>query len=194
MAQAQHWCCEERSQESCYELHVAAPLGPRKGKRGSYTYRCPVPGHADHRQSLSVNSGSDGMWLVWYCQAGCDKAAVRDALSGLGIDDDCLGKYANGSSPAAKIPPHPAYKNDPSIAADARRWRAVRSLPANLNGTLLKDMCIQALTEGDGTLAGDPHVLLPVERDDFIALAWRTQLDRAYAYRLYRKWMSYEGA
>ena len=79
---------------------------------------------------------------------------------------------------------------DPALVADAKRWHAALSLPTDLAGSLLR-MCIQALSEGDGDLPGDPCKLLPVDRDDFLALALRAGIERGYAYRVFRQWMAY---
>jgi hypothetical protein len=192
VALGQHWCRDGSAQQLCYQVHVASELGSATGKRGSYTYRCPVAAHPDYRKSVSVNPGTSGMWMVWHCFAGCSDADVRDALSKLGIDEACLGKFGQPGEPA-DLPAATRYRADPAVAADARRFRAVLVLPADLGG-MLKDMCIRAIADGDGSLPGDPYRLLPVNQDDFIALAKRAGIDRAYAYRLYRKWLSYDAA
>jgi len=77
---------------------------------------------------------------------------------------------------------------DPATVADAKRFQAIRKLPRDLNGKLYV-MCIQALSEGDGDLPGDPFVLLPVNRDDFLALAKRAGVERRYRYQLYQRWV-----
>ena len=71
-----------------------------------------------------------------------------------------------------------------TIGADAKRWRALRALPRDLNASVFR-MCMQAIGDGDGDLPGDPQVLLPVNLDDFVALARRAGIERGYSYRVY---------
>lgn len=75
-----------------------------------------------------------------------------------------------------------------TVYSDALRWRAVRTLPVDLNGSL-RLMCIQAIDEGDGSLPGDPEILLPEDMDEFLVLAKRVGIERGYAYRVYKKWL-----
>ena len=83
---------------------------------------------------------------------------------------------------------------DPALVADAKRWQAIRKLPAKLDGKLMR-MCVQALSEGGGDLPGDPYDLLPgQQRTTSLALAIRSGIERGYAYRVYRQWMSYDAA
>ena len=72
--------------------------------------------------------------------------------------------------------------DDPAVVADAKRWQAVRKLPDNLNAALCA-CAFKLISEGDGDLPGDPFVLLPVNSDDFLALAKRAGIERGYAYR-----------
>ena len=51
-------------------------LNPRKSGDG---FNALCPAHADHHQSLSVNTGSYGRVLV-HCHTGCDTGDVIDAL------------------------------------------------------------------------------------------------------------------
>jgi hypothetical protein len=50
-------------------------------------------------------------------------------------------------------------------------------------------MCIQAISEGDGDLPGDPLALLGANADDFYGLADRAGIDSKYKYRLFRQWL-----
>ena len=55
-------------------------LGGSHGKA-----RCPA--HDDHTPSLSIRDGDDGR-LLTHCHAGCEPAAVWDALKRLGLVGD----------------------------------------------------------------------------------------------------------
>ena len=50
-------------------------------------------------------------------------------------------------------------------------------------------MCVQAISEGDGDLPGDPLTLLGVDPDLFYGLADRAGIDSKYKYRLYKHWL-----
>ena len=188
------WCKDDRSDQGrCYDLHVAIPaLGVPSGRRGLQSYRCPVPEHADRKKKCSINAGTGGQWMVWRCwsEPACSIEAIRGALSDLGIDDDCLGGYAR---PGYRPPVIVRSASDPaeyaSAIADQKRYHAVRKLPADLNGALLR-MCIQAIDECDGEISSEPLALLPVNSDDFYALASRSGIERRYKYQLYKNWIS----
>ena len=60
-------------------------------------------------------------------------------------------------------------------------------------GACVEDCPNQAISEGDGDLPGDPYELLPVNRDDFLALASRAGIERGYAYRVYKQWTACDG-
>jgi hypothetical protein len=174
--------------EDCAVRHVAAQLG--KGIEGDDHNRL-CPAHDDRKASLSINAGSRGMRIVWCCGAGCDAADVRAGLLAHGVDESCLGRY--GLPKRAIVPGMRIIGQDAALVADSKRYHAIRKLPGDLNGSLLR-MCIQAISEGGGDLPGDPYRLLPVNRDDFLALAQRTGLERGYAYRVFRQWMAYGAA
>lgn len=172
-------CGDGLTPGECKQQHVAPVLGPLQGR----DYRCPA--HNDHHASFSINPGAT-VRLVWHCKAGCEPGAVRDALLALGVDGACLGKYGT----ARNVPGAPAIRaTDCGIIADARRFQAVLKLPIDLNGMLLR-MCVQAIADGDGDLPGDPGRLLPTSYGEFISLAKRAGIERAYKYKLYRKWIS----
>lgn len=174
--------------ETCAYEHVAARV-PR-GREGDKSNRA-CPCHDDRKASLSINDGRHGQRIVWCCGAGCDPGDIRAALLGLGVDDSCLGNY--GLPKRVLVPGMRVTTADLAVIADAKRWQATRKLPASLNGSL-RLMCEQALSEGDGDLPGDPYKLLPVNRDDFLALAIRSGIERGYAYRVYKQWMAYDAA
>lgn len=168
----------------CAWDHVAAIL-PR-GIEGSKSVRlCPC--HDDRKASLSINPGRVHR-VIWHCGAECDPGDIRAALLELGVDESCLGRY--GLPKRAVVPGLRVTGQDPALVADAKRWHAMLKLPADLSGKLMV-MCRQAISEGDGDLPGDPYELLPVDRDDFLALARRAGIERGYAYRVYRQWMAY---
>jgi hypothetical protein len=175
-------CHVGREPEACRDDCIDYGKLPR-GRDGDKANRL-CPAHDDEHASLSVNPGTKGMRMVWCCGAGCSPEIVRDALLDLGIHPSCLGNYGNRRESSA-FPRAPRAES--AVLADARRWHAVAKLP-DINGSLLR-MCIQAIGEGDGDLPGDPCTLLPVNRDDFCALASRAGLDPKYRYRLYRKWL-----
>jgi hypothetical protein len=168
----------------CAWDHVAAvlPIG-REGGRSNRLCPC----HDDRKASLSVNPGNVHR-VVWHCGAECDPGDIRAELLARGVDESCLGRY--GLPRRLAQPGMRVIAQDPALVAAAKRWYAVAKLPGDLSGALLR-MCIQALSEGDGDLPGDPYELLPVNRDDFLALAIRSGIERGYAYRVYRQWMTY---
>ena len=179
-------CPNGHDAATCADLIAA--LFPR-GKGGTKRNRlCPC--HDDTEASLSFNPGTKGMWLVWCCGAGCSHEGIRAEALDRGADPGCLGNY--GLPKRAIQPGMRITGYDPVLVASAKRWHAIQKLPADLNGSLLQ-MCIQAIGEGDGDLPGDPFRLLPVNSDDFYALAKRAGLGR-YRYQLFAKWLRYEGA
>lgn len=171
----------------CAWDHVASHVA--RGSEGSRGVRlCPC--HDDRKASLSINPGRVHR-VVWHCGAECDPSDIRAALLDLGVDESCLGRY--GLPKRAVVPGLRVLGQDPALVADAKRYHAILKLPAELNGSLLR-MCIQALSEGGGDLPGDPYELLPVNLDDFRALAMRCGIERGYAYRVFRQWMAYGAA
>ncbi len=188
MAPDKSLCIHERDPLACSESCLAALL-PRGVSGDKHNRLCPC--HDDREASLSINPGTKGMRMIWCCGAGCSFEDVRAALESRGADPSCLGNYGlprRQLQPGMRIAGH-----DPALVADAKRYHAILKLPADLNGSLLR-MCIKALSEGDSDLPGDPYELLPVNKDDFLALAKRTGIERGYAYRVYRQWMTYDAA
>jgi hypothetical protein len=173
--------------EVCAYEHVANRVP--KGREGDRSNRlCPC--HDDRKASLSINPGRVHR-VVWHCGAECDPGDIRAALLALGVDETCLGRY--GLSKRLVVPGLRVIGQDPALVAAAKRYEAILKLPGDLNGSHLR-MCIQALSEGDGDLPGDPYELLPVNLDDFRALAMRCGIERGYAYRVFRQWMAYGAA
>lgn len=168
----------------CAWDHVAARVA--KGREGSRSVRlCPC--HDDRKASLSINPGRVHR-IVWNCGAECDPGDIRAALLDLGVDESCLGRY--GLPKRTVVPGLRLVGQDPALVANSKRYHAIVSLPGDLNGSL-RLMCIKAISEGDGDLPGDPYKLLPVNRDDFLALALRSGIERGYAYRVFKQWMAY---
>jgi len=179
-------CIHERDPLGCSESCLAALL--ERGTSGDkHNRRCPV--HDDRRASLSINPGTIHR-IVWHCGAGCSCEDVRAALESLGADPSCLGRYGLPKrlvQPGMRIIGH-----DPVLVADSKRLAAIAKIPRYLNGWLYI-MCVQAIIEGDGDLAPDPFVLLPVNADDFYALAKRAGVERRYRYELYKRWLKSGG-
>ena len=74
-----------------------------------------------------------------------------------------------------------------AISADAKRWRALRALPRDLNAKLYL-LYRQALEEcDDGEVPENPLALLNLEENNFYALADRAGIQRSYKYRIYRQ-------
>ena len=78
-----------------------------RGLRHAHGWRCPA--HEDHSPSLSVNQGSTG--AVLHCHAGCEHAAVLEAL-GLDARDLFDERKANGPTTlrAARLERPPASR------------------------------------------------------------------------------------
>lgn len=173
--------------DRCAYEHVAVrvPIGLQGTKS---VRQCPC--HVDRKASLSINPGHTQR-VVWRCGAECSEADIRDALLDLGVHESCLGRY--GLPKRLVVPGLRVQGYDPALVADAKRLAAILKLPRDLNGKLLV-MCIQAISEGDGDLPGDPFVLLPVNADDFYALADRAGIDSKYKYRLYKQWIRSDAA
>jgi hypothetical protein len=175
-------CIRERDPLACSESCLAALL--ERGANGDKHNRvCPV--HGDRRASLSINPGSIHR-IVWHCGAGCPAEDVRAELERLGAAPSCLGRY--GLPKRTIQPGMRVIGHDPVLVADSKRLHAILKLPRDLNGKLYV-MCVQAISEGDGDLAADPVLLLPVNADDFYALAKRAGIERRYRYELYKRWV-----
>lgn len=181
------WCAKGDTQARCHAEHSygVLPAGPGGGRNRA----CPVCG-----ENLSVNPGDKGMWLVWCCQGGCDPGVVRLALEQTaGIPTDCLGSWQTETwrsrqqqRGAVSFPARP----DAGALRDAKRFYACQQLIASeiANGSLLK-MCLQAISEGDGNVSGDPARLLPDDRAEFIALGRRAGLERIHCHKLADRWL-----
>lgn len=180
---------------SGHDADTCADLGAAhfpKGRQGTKRNRlCPL--HDDTKASLSWNPGTQGMWMVWHCGAGCDPDGDRIRAEALdrGVDPGCLGSY--GLPKRALVPGLRVVGPDPALIADAKRMQAIVKLPgpADLHGHLYR-MCVQAIIEGDGDLPGDPIRLLPVNSTDFYGLASRTGLGK-YKYELFGRWLRSAG-
>lgn len=169
----------------CAHGHVARALD--KGIGGSKSLRL-CPGHDGREATLSINPGRD-FRVVWNELAEtCDleDREIHALLLSRGVDESCLGTYglrkqgrqANGQRVQAA---------DPAMLADAGRAHAIAKLPMDLAGHLYK-MCVQAIMDGPGDLAGDPFTLLPEHRADFIDLARRCGFERSYCRKLWLQW------
>jgi hypothetical protein len=168
--------------DRCAYEHVAGRVP--KGREGDKSNRlCPC--HDDRKASLSVNPGRVHR-IVWNCGTECDPGDIRAALLDLGVHESCLGRY--GLPKRAAVPGMRITTADPALVADSKQLHAILKLPRDLNGKLYV-MCVQAISEGGGDLAPDPLILLPVNADDFYALAKRAGVERRYRYELYKRWI-----
>ena len=174
--------------DPCAYEHVAARVP--KGREGDKSNRlCPC--HDDRKASLSINPGKI-VRVVWCCGAECDPGDIRAALLDLGVDESCLGRY--GLPKRAIVPGLRVVGHDPALVADSKRLRAIRKLPADLDGKLYR-MCVKAIIDGDGDLPPDPLILLGAgNADDFYGLADRAGIDPKYKYRLFKNWLRSDGA
>lgn len=171
----------------CAHGHVARALP--KGIGGSRSLR-QCPGHDGREATLSLNPG-DIFRLVWNEQAATcdlDDLDIYSLLLTKGVDESCLGTYGLRKQGSRERRDLRARGTDPAAAADVRRWKAMQELPPDLDGKLLI-MCRQALTEGDGSLPGDPLRLLPWNKPDFVSLGQRAGLQRNYPYKLWDRWV-----
>lgn len=175
-------CANGRTPEACVEIDIRAHLG--RGYPVDPANRL-CPAHDDRSPSLSVNPGTKGMRVVWNCLAGCDPGDIRAALLSLGVDAGCLGDYGNPD----RRRPRDGRAFNPAAEAGLRRWEAVAKLSVDMDGWLYK-MCVQAIGErAPGEVTADPYELLPVNQDEFIALARRAGIERGYSYRVFRNWL-----
>ena len=70
---------------------------------------------------------------------------------------------------------------------NAKRWRAIRALPGDLNGKLYV-MCMRSISECSvEDISADPLVLLDLAEKDFYGLAERAGVQRRYKYQLYKR-------
>lgn len=172
------------------QRYIDAVLGPLCGhpvrKRGLKLRPCPA--HNDPDPSLSINTG-DIVAIRWKCFGGCDPGDIRDAFIARGADPRQLGSY--GTPKWQREQDGRSAETDPELVADAKRWRASRKLPRDLNVWQVW-MCLQALDEGDGNLPGDPFDLIGVDEDHVKDLAVRSGMLRAHVSRAWKQWLDYE--
>lgn len=180
----QGWCAEGSDQAFCHRNHSWGKLSP--GPSRSKDRECPVC-----QCNLSLNRADiPKVWLVGYCHGGCEASVVRDALLNLGIPALCLGRFGLPSRQTAATAAFPSRPDAATLAAARRSYACQQLVRSELtNGSLLK-MCLQAISEGDGSVPGDPALLLPGDYREFIALAARTGIERCHAAKLARAWTS----
>lgn len=194
-APSKRWCAEGLPKATCCENHVRAalPVGPGRGRKR----QCPIC-----HGNLSVNPGTEGwQWIIWNCLTGqCDRALVRAALEDqYRVHPLCLGDYASDEYEARKrgqrerpaVAPSYSARPDSATYLAAQKWWAAQKLIGSgmTNGSLVQ-VCLQAISEGDGTIPGDPKLLLPRDQDALAALARRAGFNQVHAWKLAHNWLA----
>ena len=135
--------------------------------------------------------------MVWNCFGGCDPADVRAALEVAGADALCLGSYCSDEWQQRRerrdLGGFTGRADPPTLAAARRSYAYAKLISSDVSGTLLR-MCMRVIEDSDGNVSGDPDELLPRDLAEFAALAKRIGIERTYAYRLARQWLSKYGA
>ena len=141
----------------------------RRRISGTQGYGC-CPAHDDDRASLSIRPG-DKHRLVFFCQAGCDRADIRYGLLDLGIPPECLGDYGMVRGPVRSA----RERGDARVAELERKLERIRSIVAEPKLTpSMRQIEIQLAIEG-----GD----LPRNLPEFSVLAVRAGVSLRAAYK-----------
>jgi len=154
--------------------------GVKRGKEpGQFYARCPA--HDDLHASLAIKAG-DSMPLIYHCHAvpGCDQAAIREALAGLGVPEERLGQYGT-----------PQYERRRQVRAtseERRELEAARRELAELKGD------IRALLVADlspamlrvRVLAAVDDVDIPADKKGYVALSKRAGVSQPRAYETWK--------
>jgi putative DNA primase/helicase len=101
---------------------LAERLGGKLSGRG---WRCPCPAHDDHEPSLDVTEGQDGVILV-KCRAGCEQAAIIDALRSRGLWPGGSGTANSAPADAVLVDTVPAGAPNLDLEAVLLGCRAVQ--------------------------------------------------------------------
>jgi hypothetical protein len=88
--------------EDCVAAHLCPVLDGRPGEE-QWSARCPA--HDDRKRSLRITVGTRGQRIVWTCHAGCDRADVKRAMLGKGIDAGCIPWNPSRASGGASAEP-----------------------------------------------------------------------------------------
>lgn len=87
-------------------LELAQLFPHFESRSDGYYVPCPVPSHEDKNPSLCISIGENGKPL-WICRAGCDKAAVTEAMKPYRRQ---TGGSGNGSTPPTEPTTPPRAK------------------------------------------------------------------------------------
>lgn len=119
-----------------------------RGRKGV----CFCPAHDNHRTpALSVRQGEDGKLLL-HCFAGCDFAAIMNALRGLGLIEDRASDYRPPSrADLAKIRQAERAEADKKARQAKQIWDEARPITGTIAQTYLR--------EARGTTAALPESL-----------------------------------
>ncbi len=154
--------------------------GVKHGKTpGQFYARCPA--HDDKHASLAIKAG-DSMPLIYHCHAvpGCDQAAIRDALAGLGVPEEHLGQYGT--------PEYERRRQARGTSEDRRELEAMRRQMADLKGDiralLVSDLSPAMLRVR--VLATVDDVDIPADRKGYVAFAIRAGVSQPRAYATWK--------
>lgn len=150
--------------------------GVRRGREpGQFYARCPA--HDDRHASLAIKAG-DAIPLIYWCHAvpGCDQAAIREALAGLGVPEERLGQYGT--------PQYERRRQARGTSEDRRELEATRRQLAELRED------IRALLAADLSpamlrvriLATVDDVDIPAPRKEYVPFAMRAGVSQPRAY------------
>jgi hypothetical protein len=157
----------------------------RGGEPGQFYARCPA--HEDKRASLAIKAGS-AVTIVYWCHAvpGCDQAAIRDALAGLGVPEEHLGQYGT-----------PEYERRRQVrTGDSRREldtmrrelaevkREMAGLKSGVRGLLVSDFSLAMLKVR--VLAVVDDVDVPAGRKEYVPFAVRAGVSEPAAYKAWK--------
>lgn len=191
MSAPDRWCKSGLTQAACIQQHAREALpaaSPRHGK----DRQCPICAG-----NLSLNPGDKGAWLMWTCHEGCHPETLRETLETVaGIDPACLGSWYSGEWKQRQeqkqrrgASTYTLRPDAASIAAVGRSYAYQKLISAEVESLGLLKVCMQAVAESDGTVSGDPDLLLPRDYRELAALARRAGIERSYSYRLARSWI-----
>ena len=154
--------------------------GVKRGKEpGQFYARCPA--HDDKHASLAIKAGHS-MPLIYHCHAvpGCDQAAIRDALAGLGIPEEHLGQYGT--------PEYERRRQIRGTSEDRRELEAARrelaELRSDIRALLAPDLSPAMLRVR--ILATVDDVDIPAGRKEYVAFAKQAGVSQPRAYAAWK--------
>jgi hypothetical protein len=150
--------------------------GVRRGKEpGQFYARCPA--HDDKHASLAIKAGHS-MPLIYHCHAvpGCDQAAIRDALAGLGVPEEHLGQYGT-----------PEYERRRQVRATSEERRELEAarrelaeLKSDIRALLAPDLSPAMLRVRILATVDDADI--PADRKGYVAFAKEAGVSQPRAY------------